>query len=351
MTSTRHSRSAWRHTTRAPPFTCCRPCQGLPHSRDILPKTSLTSNSTYPCCRPIRSITACFRRSCWYGRTRDGWPGAVIPIEVNVVHDPLATAMRRYRLGQALRRAIESYPEDLSVVLFGTGALPHRIDGERTGYNDSEWDMRFIDLIEKDPMTLAKTKHVDYIRFGGAESVEVIMWLAMRGAISGDIKRGHQNCYLATTTAMTVLVFDENDRSPKQVARISQNPRLSGLEDIDGTSAFDIETVTKCIRFWNMRLPESRPAFKRNEAATCREAALTDREIARVRDPTGSDLSSAERTSSSSKSSRDWWGRPTSRSMRRCPARPSMSFLQRVRCWTRADRRPRMLFHVLCGVT
>jgi hypothetical protein len=28
--------------------------------------------------------------------------------------------------------------------------------------------MKFIDLIEKDPMTLAKLKHVDYIRRGGA---------------------------------------------------------------------------------------------------------------------------------------------------------------------------------------
>ncbi len=190
--------------------------------------------------------------------------------------------------GQALRRAIESYPEDLSVVVVGTGGLSHQIHGERTGYNDTDWDMRFIDLIEKDPMTLAKMKHVDYIRLGGAESVEVIMWLAMRGALSDDIKKVHQNYYLATTTAMTVLVFEENDANPQKQPSILRNPQLSGVEDIAGTYAFDIKTGTDCIRlnrfFWNMKTPDARAAFEQDEAAACRKAELTEEETKLVRE-------------------------------------------------------------------
>jgi gallate dioxygenase len=219
---------------------------------------------------------------------KDGWPGAVVPIQVNVVQYPLPTAMRCYRLGQALRRAIESYPEDLSVVVVGTGGLSHQIHGERTGYNDTDWDMRFIDLIENDPMTLARMKHVDYIRLGGAESVEVIMWLAMRGALSDDIKKVHQNYYLATTTAMTVLVFEENDAGPKPHQLVSGNPQLAGIEDIAGTYAFDIKTGTDRIRlnrfFWNMKTPDSRAAFERDEAEACAKAGLTEEETALVRD-------------------------------------------------------------------
>jgi gallate dioxygenase len=219
---------------------------------------------------------------------KDGWPGAVVPIQVNVVQYPLPTAMRCYRLGQALRRAIESYPEDLSVVVVGTGGLSHQIHGERTGYNDTDWDMRFIDLIEKDPMTLARMKHVDYIRLGGAESVEVIMWLAMRGALSDDIRKVHQNYYLATTTAMTVLVFEENDDAPKTHEHVSHNPQLTGIEDIAGTYAFDIKTGTDRIRlnrfFWNMKTPDSRAEFERDEAAACAKAGLTDDETTLVRD-------------------------------------------------------------------
>ncbi|UFN46860.1 gallate dioxygenase [Roseomonas sp. OT10] len=213
---------------------------------------------------------------------KEGWPGAVVPIEVNVVQYPLPTPMRCFKLGQALRRAIESYPEDLSVVVVGTGGLSHQIHGERTGYNDTEWDMRFIDLIEKDPMTLARMRHVDYIRLGGAESVEVIMWLAMRGALSDDIEKVHQNYYLATTTAMTVLVFEERGDAPAVVPHASGNPQLTGIQDIEGTYAFDIPTGRERLRlnrfFWNMKDPGFRDAFRADERGACAAAGLTPEE-------------------------------------------------------------------------
>ncbi|HLX24800.1 MAG TPA: gallate dioxygenase [Usitatibacter sp.] len=137
------------------------------------------------------------------------WPAALVPIQVNVLQYPLPTAMRCYKLGQSIRRAIESFPDDIDVAIVGTGGLSHQIHGERAGFNNTEWDMKFLDLIEKDPMQLAKMKHADFIRLGGAESVEVIMWLAMRGALSSAVKKTHQNYYLATSTAMTVALFEE----------------------------------------------------------------------------------------------------------------------------------------------
>jgi gallate dioxygenase len=222
---------------------------------------------------------------------KDGWPGALIPIEVNVIQFPLPTAMRCFKLGQAIRRAVESYAEDLKVVIVGTGGLSHQIHGERTGYNDTDWDMRFIDLIEKDPMTLARMRHVDFVRLGGAESVEVIMWLAMRGALSDHITKVHQNYYLATTTAMTVLVFEENEArdGAKPTAEIEiGNPQLAGVEDIAGTYPFDVRKATHALRLnrfiWNMRDPAYRENFKRDERAACAAAALTDEETRLVLD-------------------------------------------------------------------
>ncbi|HEY2627819.1 MAG TPA: gallate dioxygenase [Usitatibacter sp.] len=137
------------------------------------------------------------------------WPAALVPIQVNVLQYPLPTAMRCYKLGQSIRRAVESYPGDLDVVIVGTGGLSHQIHGERAGFNNTEWDMKFLDLIERDPMQLAQMRHADFIKLGGAESVEVIMWLAMRGALSPTVKKTHQNYYLATSTAMTVALFEE----------------------------------------------------------------------------------------------------------------------------------------------
>jgi gallate dioxygenase len=147
------------------------------------------------------------------------WPGALVPIEINVLQYPLPTALRCYKLGQAVRRAVESYPEDLDVVIVGTGGLSHQIHGERTGFNNTEWDMRFLDLIERDPLELTRMKHADFVRLGGAESVEVIMWLAMRGALSDGIRKVHQNYYLATSTAMTVALYEEPAASASGFAR------------------------------------------------------------------------------------------------------------------------------------
>ncbi len=137
------------------------------------------------------------------------WPGTVVPIAINVLQYPLPTARRCYRLGQAVRRAIESYPEDLKVVIVGTGGLSHQIHGERTGFNDTAWDMEFLALFRDDPEAITRLTHADFVRRGGAESVEQIMWMAMRGAMSEQIHEIHRNYYLATTTAMTVVLYEE----------------------------------------------------------------------------------------------------------------------------------------------
>ena len=137
------------------------------------------------------------------------WPASIVPIEINVLQYPLPTALRCYKLGQAVRRAIATFPEALRVVIVGTGGLSHQIHGERAGFNNTEWDMQFLDWLEQDPDKLTALRHVDYVKRGGAEGAEVIMWLAMRGALSDNLRKLHQNYYLATTTAMTVALYEE----------------------------------------------------------------------------------------------------------------------------------------------
>ncbi len=137
------------------------------------------------------------------------WPGKIVPIEVNVLQHPLPTPLRCYKLGQAVRRAIESWPEELKVMVVGTGGLSHQLNGERAGFNNTKWDMEFLDLIERDPGKLTAMKHADYIRLGGTEGAEEIMWLAMRGALSVRAKKVHQSYYLPMTSAMAVALFEE----------------------------------------------------------------------------------------------------------------------------------------------
>ncbi len=136
------------------------------------------------------------------------WPGAVIPLVVNVLQHPLPTPRRCFKLGKAIRKAVESYPEDLKVAMIGTGGLSHQMIGERAGFNDESWDLEFLDLIDRDPERLAGMTIEDFMRRGGNEGAEVIMWLIMRGALAPGARKRHQNYYLPMTTAMAVALFE-----------------------------------------------------------------------------------------------------------------------------------------------
>jgi len=140
--------------------------------------------------------------------SRPDWPGRVVPLVVNVIQQPLPKPSRCFALGKALRKAIESYPEDLKVAMVGTGGLSHQMIGDRAGFNDERWDREFLELIERDPERLARMSIEDFMRLGGNEGAEIIMWLIMRGALASNARKIHQNYYLPMTTAMAVAVFE-----------------------------------------------------------------------------------------------------------------------------------------------
>src|SRR5215813_4136113 len=107
------------------------------------------------------------------------WPGAIVPLQVGVLEFPIPSAKRCFNLGKSLRKAIESYPEDLKVAIVGTGGLSHQVHGERCGFNNTPWDMEFLDLLEKNPEKLTDITIAEYAQKGGFEGSEVIMWLVM----------------------------------------------------------------------------------------------------------------------------------------------------------------------------
>jgi protocatechuate 4,5-dioxygenase beta chain len=119
----------------------------------------------------------------------DQWPCKVIPFAVNVVQFPPPSGRRCYELGQAIRRAIESYEEPLNVQVWGTGGMSHQLQGPRAGLINKEFDNAFLDQLTLDPETLSKKPHLDYIREAGSEGIELVMWLIARGAMR-DIAGG-----------------------------------------------------------------------------------------------------------------------------------------------------------------
>jgi protocatechuate 4,5-dioxygenase beta chain len=137
------------------------------------------------------------------------WPGRVVPIQVNVLQFPLPTARRCYRLGQAIRRAVEAYAPDLKVAVLGTGGLSHQLGGERFGFINPQWDEEFLDRLESDPESLTALRHQDFIERGGTDGIEEIMWLCMRGALAPQVRRVHRNYYHATLTGYGQLLLED----------------------------------------------------------------------------------------------------------------------------------------------
>ena len=225
-------------------------------------------------------------------RREDGsWPAPIIPLVVGVLQFPIPSARRCYKLGQALRRAIESYPEDLKVAIVATGGLSHQVHGERSGFNNTPWDMTFLELIEKDPERLCELTHAEYAEYGGFEGSEVIMWLVMRGALSATVRKVHQSYYLPSMTAIATAIY-ENEASSEVGSNAGEYRhhmarQLAGAERIPGTYPFTLERSVKAYRLnkflHDMIEPAHRQRFKDDPEASFAAAGLTAEEADMVR--------------------------------------------------------------------
>jgi gallate dioxygenase len=219
------------------------------------------------------------------------WPGAVVPLQVGVLEFPIPTARRCYKLGKSLRKAIESYPEDLKVAIVGTGGLSHQVHGERAGFNNTPWDKEFLELLEKDPEKLTELTIADYATRGGIEGAEVIMWLIMRGALASKVKKLHEAYYLPSMTPIATLIFEDDSADPvdetPQAFRARAAHELAGVENIDGSYPFTLDRSVKAFRLNEFLHRLVEPAFRKqflsDPEPLFEAAALTDEERDMVR--------------------------------------------------------------------
>ncbi|MCG6498426.1 protocatechuate 4,5-dioxygenase subunit alpha [Kitasatospora sp. A2-31] len=149
----------------------------------------------------------------------EAWPCKVIPFHVNVVQYPVPSGARCFRLGQALRRAIESYDRPLNVQVWGTGGMSHQLQGPRAGLINRAWDNAFLDRLVEDPTGLARVPHLEYVEEAGSEGIELVMWLIARGAMSdidgsGEIEVKHRFYHVpASNTAVGHLILENHPRA------------------------------------------------------------------------------------------------------------------------------------------
>jgi len=214
------------------------------------------------------------------------WPTKIVPLQMGVLQFPIPSARRCYKLGQALRRAIESYPEDLRVAVVATGGLSHQVHGERAGFNNPEWDARFLDLFERDPEQLADMTHAEYATLGGMEGAEVIMWLVMRGALASQVHCRHRSYYLPSMTGIATAIYEPTEQAVLPAVaerhRARMGLQLAGAQALQGTYPFTLDRSVKAYRLnrflHDLIVPAHRQRFLADEAACLREADLSDTE-------------------------------------------------------------------------
>ncbi|HTV50019.1 MAG TPA: gallate dioxygenase [Steroidobacteraceae bacterium] len=224
-----------------------------------------------------------------------GWPGAIVPLQVGVLEFPIPSARRCFKLGRSLRKAIESYPEeDLKVAIVGTGGLSHQVHGERAGFNNTPWDMQFLELLEKDPEKLTEITIAEYAERGGFEGAEVIMWLIMRGALSRKVRKLHQAYYLPSMTPIASVIFENASDEPVDEPLADYRKRIAheweGIEKLPGTYPFTLDRSVKAYRLnaflHSLIQPERRRRFLSEPEGLFEEAGLSaeERDMLRRRD-------------------------------------------------------------------
>jgi gallate dioxygenase len=219
------------------------------------------------------------------------WPMPIIPLQMGVLQFPVPSATRCWKFGQALRNAIESYPEDLKVCIVATGGLSHQVHGERCGFNNPPWDQKFMDLLENDPIALTRMTHADHATLGGAESAEIVMWLLMRGALAANAKVVHKSHYLPSMTAIATMIFEHDaEPMPAKVAeahRAHMYHQVDGIEKLDGTHPFTLERSVKNYRLnkylRDLVIPEHRALFKSDQEKSFEQAGLPENERDMIR--------------------------------------------------------------------
>ena len=140
---------------------------------------------------------------------RTAWPVRTVPIHVNTVQHPLPTPARCYKFGQALGRAVASWPGKEKVVVLGTGGLSHQLDGERAGFINKPFDLFCMDKIVDEPALLAQYSIADIVELAGTQGPELVHWLMMRGALGEQVKKLHGNYHVPISNTGAGLLLLE----------------------------------------------------------------------------------------------------------------------------------------------
>jgi protocatechuate 4,5-dioxygenase beta chain len=133
----------------------------------------------------------------------------LIPININTVQHPLPSPKRCLALGRAVGKALQSWNSDDRIVVIGTGGLSHQLDGERAGFVNPTYDRFCLDHLGPDPDALTDKSALDIVELAGSQGVEVLNWIAARGALGDHVTERARNYHIPiSNTAASMLLLE-----------------------------------------------------------------------------------------------------------------------------------------------
>lgn len=150
---------------------------------------------------------------CWPGA--DAFPVRLVPIAINTVQHPLPSPKRCLELGRTVGRALKSWKGPEKIVVFGTGGLSHQLEGKRAGFINKDYDHFCLDNIGPNPEALLRHDSLDIVELAGSQGVEILNWIAARGALTGDVIELSSNYHVPiSNTAAATALFENREFLP-----------------------------------------------------------------------------------------------------------------------------------------
>lgn len=99
------------------------------------------------------------------------------------------------------------------MAVIGSGGLSHQLDGERAGFINKDFDLKFMESMLTNPEWATQFSIHELVEKTGTQGVELLMWLAMRAALTvgegAGVRRVHSNYHIPiSNTATGVLALE-----------------------------------------------------------------------------------------------------------------------------------------------
>ena len=109
-------------------------------------------------------------------------------------------------IGTLAQRAAEA---GFKVVIVGTGGMSHQLDGQRAGHINKDFDQLCLEKLVHDPEAIARFSNTQLVELAGTQGVEILMWIAARGTLTGEVSKVHSHYHIPiSNTAAGVLVLE-----------------------------------------------------------------------------------------------------------------------------------------------